>query len=444
MSRHVMSLPSRLVVGLLLAAAAAIWFATAAAMAGPPPSAVVLSDWTMLPEAHRDDTSIGSREALALHLATHSPYLGAASMNRSPFSRLPDRARQRFVQSLRFHPEHGLVGGSFGLLTRDLTREQAHELLTLIGSYVAADAIQGWHSSSSTESVDALAESPVPSRHERVHDDLIAIQEVDGWWDRPAAERLAAMAREVDEVLFDPGSARVLAGLDNTELDWLWEIVNHVGFYANEAVYTDRVVVAFEELASRRLAQPRHVLGTFERLIAGRRFVAAGVLAARFNEIGLPKVPTLIDDGNAGQGVVVYRPRSLGELVVEPVDISRGWQVVGMVSRHCGVSRQLLDHLADHPMLLDGVSTVWIETVNGHLGLQELLDWNRAQPALAIMIPHAAADWPFVEAMATPQLWLLHEGVVMQMLDGWQSDTSTQLADLLARARRGGVPDSAD
>lgn len=440
MSRYALSLPFRLVASLAFATAGQ----AGPVAAGAPPSAVVLPDWTVLPVAKRDDRPIGSREELALHLASHAPFLGAATVNRSPFSRLPDRARQRFVQSLRFHPEHGLIGGSFGLLTRDLTREQAHDLLTLIGSYVAADAIQGWRSSSFTESVDALAESLVPTRHERIHDDLVAIQAADGWWDRPAARRLAAMERQVDEVLFDPGTARVLAGLDNPELDWLWEIVNHVGFYANEAVYTDRVVVAFEELATRRLAQPRHVLGTFERLIAARRFVAAGVLAERFNQVGLPKVPTLIDDGNAGQGVVVYRPRSLGELVVEPVDIARGWQVVGMVSRHCGVSRQLLDHLADHPRLLDGISTVWIETVSGHLGLQDLLAWNQAQPALAIAIPRAAADWPFVEAMATPQLWLLHDGVVMQTLEGWQNDTPTRLADLLDRARRGIVPDSAD
>ncbi len=444
MSRYVMSLPSVLVAGLLLAAAAAIWSAAAAALAGPPPSAVVVSDWTMLPEAHRDDTPIGSREALALHLATHAPYLGAASMNRSPFSRLPDRARQRFVQSLRFHPEHGLVGGSFGLLTRDLTREQAHELLTLIGSYVAADAIQGWRSSTTAESADALAEPPIPTRHERIHDELVAIQQADGWWRRTAAQHLAAMDQQVAEVLFDPGVEGVLSGLDNSDLDWLWEVVNHVGFYTDAAVYTDRVVAALEELASRQLAQPRHVLGTLERLIAGRRFVAAGVLAERFNAVELPNAPTLIDDGKSSKGVVVYRPRSLEELVVERVDISRGWQVVGMVSPHCAFARELLDHLADHPALLDGVSTLWIETVSGNLGLQELLDWNRAHPALTIAIPHAAADWPFVEAMATPQLWLLHDGVVVQTLDGWHDDLSQQLADLLTRARRGGKAHSAD
>lgn len=388
--------------------------------------------------------SIRSREALAVHLATNAPFLGSATANRSPFSRLPDRARQRFIQSLRFHPDHGLVGGSLGLLTRDLTREQADDLLTLIGSYVDVDAITGWRSSITGQFVDGQTEATIPDRNECLHDGLLTMQEADSSWQQSASQRLALMKAHVDEALFDPHAPGVLVDMQNSELDWLWEIVNHVGFYNGEAVYADRLMATFEELARRDLIQPRHVVGSFERLMAARRFTAASALARRYSEVELPKVPTLIDGHNVKEGIVIYRPNSLDELVVEPVDISRGWQVVGMVSRHCGVPRQLLDHLADHPTLLNGVTALWIETVSGSLGLPELLAWNQAQPALAIAIPRAAADWPFVEEMATPQLWLLHDGVVMQTLDGWDHDTPARLADLLAIARHGQVPGGTD
>ncbi len=382
-------------------------------------------------------TPIRSRGELALHLATHAPFLGDATENRSPFSPLPDRARQRFVQSLRFHPDHGMVGGTLGMLTRDLTRDQATALLRLLDSYVAADAINGWRAQISIGPTDPLAEPPVPSRHEQVFDGLQAMYDADGWWTKSAPHRLALMQSHAAAVLFDPAqAAAVLPGLRNTELDWLWEITNLIGLHANDARSVDMSVAVFDELVARKLVQPRQVVNMFGSLVAARRFQSARDLSAGHPQVTLAKVPQVIGVDPALHAAVVYRVHGEDVLEAEVVDLSRGRHVVGMVSPTCGFARELLDHLAAHPELLDGVSTLWIDTVNRKLDLSALLEWSRAHPALAIALPHAASDWPFVEEMATPQLWLLDDGEVIGTSHRWDEYGPARLDGLLAAARQ--------
>ncbi len=380
--------------------------------------------------------AIASHAELVLHLATHAPFLGDAVPGASPFAALPDRARGRFVDSLKFHPDHGMVGGQLGRLSRDLTQAQATALLALFGTQELVSSFPGWLPPDSAGRSNALAETLAASRYERASDELDAMESTVDWWQKPQSQRAALMHAHVRHLLVDPDAHGTgLGELSPTGLDWYWEIVRHIGFYANDAYHLDQVMAAFKELAQRNLVRPRHVVGTFEQLLAHRRFDDAAHLAGRYPDAPVETVPTVVGTDFAGDGIVVYRPREGDVLVAEKVDLARGRLLVGMVHPSCGFARHILDHLAEHPELLDGVSALWIDTVNGRLGLSTLLSWNQANPALAIAVPHAAADWPFIEGMATPQLYLLQDGVLVEELTAWSDDATTDLVALLARAR---------
>lgn len=270
------------------------------------------------------------------------------------------------------------------------------------------------------------------------HARLQAVERTEGLAGRERIQQLEAGYFE----LLHPRLNGGLGMLDTGDLAKALDAAGMVAFYTASDVVLDDMRALLGELERREAADNGQREQMFRMLVQAREFDEARALAARHPALEVEVLPDVVG-GPPGpvDGVLVYRvDPDHSRLQAERIDVHSGSRIVMVTHPLCAFSRAAMKAIAEDARfsaaLADGVT--WLAPANSRLQLEVLQRWNRENPGMEIVLAHAREDWPMLEhGWATPEFYLLRDGLVVDRFAGWPKDGNHErLVELLVRAGR--------
>lgn len=222
--------------------------------------------------------------------------------------------------------------------------------------------------------------------------------------------------------LYESRAARTsLPALGDAELRLLFRSAHLVAFRSHAAVHLRAMRTALDELRHRSLDWSGEGRDMVAMYVAARDFRAARALNAQLPAARRSLVPAFVDEtGNGPSRLELHRADGRWSLVRRHVDLS-GRHVVIVASPACAFSRQFFADVQKDPELRRYVGRALVllpQTSN--LLLDEVADWNAANPDLAFSYAYRAAEWPALDGWTTPTFYFLQDGRLEAKLLGWK------------------------
>lgn len=232
-----------------------------------------------------------------------------------------------------------------------------------------------------------------------------------------------------------------MAELDTDADRRLFRAVHEAYFYTLSDTVLGEAEAVFAHLRVTDSADARHAGQMLDMLVAGRQFAKAAALAEEF---GL-QIPMKVDEGSDDEGSdkesphpKVIRFTSDGKAIVEDWR-QNGRGLVVIVHPGCRYSQAAIEQIRKDSALFDWISARGVLLVPQDLtaDLRKFARWSLANGELPIRVAYRRDGFPFLEYWATPNFYIMKDGVVVSRIEGWLPGTTT--AALKAELRSIGV-----
>lgn len=114
------------------------------------------------------------------------------------------------------------------------------------------------------------------------------------------------------------------------------------------------------------------------------------------------------------------------EAVVREVDLEDGVWMVVEVHPGCGFSRQAMAYFSENKEIMMGLPwerVIWIVSQARTDALPDLLEWNRNNPSMQMVLAYANSEWPQgISFLEFPVFNLVRDGRVVDKVRGWPAD----------------------
>lgn len=328
----------------------------------------------------------------------------------SPLYAMPRGARKRFITALTFGPE-GVSGFSTAELNETLTSDQILAVLALFELEAYAGMMEG------------VATRRTPRDHLSEFErrfDAFQVEEAPGNIDYRA-------------LLAGSEPLELAHSLDSYDRALLYRaMLDHIGAGGPIEVVDDagRLLDVMHASGEATRTQYRRL---FESLVALRKFSAAGKLAVRYPDAGLPPLPSFSPSALQGTGNPALQVSADGSRMTRvEVDIERGLHIV--VVAGCHFARDASLGIAADPALdrLFQQRSTWLAPSSESIAAA--VNWNREFPNRPILIAWRDEDWPQITSWAMPTFLVFRDGALIRSWSGWPADTGigTLRAELAA------------
>lgn len=354
-------------------------------------------------------------------------YLKLHAGRDSPLDVLPPLARQRFLDHLIFG-SNGLGGFDPGELSTELTREEAKQVLTLLGaeSYIPGilfrnpDALPSWRTANMT-----------PGRIETGFDALSRLQHRDG---DNRNELHARFDREFSGLL---GKPAVLSRLSEHDLVYLLRAVQLVSDEMPSPVDADRLREIVAAMERRGLARPMDFREVFLGLVRARQFGQARRYAAAHPRAGLPELPHMKDTGASPMPFSVWTTDHDGTTLTRNTLDLVPLQI--LVLSGCHFSEDAAEDISADPVLgpVFARNAHWLMLPPGWEEQGAVRDWNRRFPSAQAIQIYDRAEWTLLPpGWSMPTFLIVRDGKVLEITTGSTRDSENKsaLVDALKRS----------
>lgn len=387
------------------------------------------------------ETPIRSKAQLDAYLRAHA---GRAT----PLDCLSPGARERFVSSgLQWNDSgKGLKGLSTGDLVDELTNAQIHDLLMLFGPDIAALAPRSRLPDAAGRGAQPCRRSNAPigdlerrfNRFEQFERDLPS--------DASDLDNAAALARRFDTLFPEARSADALARLDAHDLRLLARAAEDVVTSgAARPEYLEVMQRSFAERERRGVATAADVDDLRRALLQAHRFDAARRLTAEHPDAGLAPLPAFRDNLPASGDArhTVWRVSPDGKaLTREAIDLGPT-QVI--VAAGCHFSKDAAEDISADPVLgpVFARHAHWLVQAPGIEDVADVRDWNREFPHAQAEMLYGRGEWALLPQWNMPTFYIVRDGKVIDQVDGWPRDPTSNRQPLIDALRRAGLLDAA-
>lgn len=346
-----------------------------------------------------------------------------ASGKNTPLDALTPYGKRRFARGLRWG-ENGLGGLPTTQLVRELSVEQMAAVLGFLNS---ADDLPRltW----------GLAGAPL-RMPEPTADLEQRLERLVQFAEAQASERRAApvsattsgsqaLLRRYQDLFGDRMNKAMLAHVPLGDLPVLFDAAALVSFESPGGPASSDMRMVHHAMAARGIDTRR----TFDQailsdLIAAREFEQARAFVALRPDLPSPAIPKVVDPLGPGfNGRSVYHYDAANDtLTRREAPTPAGTELVMVVAAGCHFSQDALEALRKDAGLqakLRAANLVLLVDPGGSIPFHFIAEWNTANPALPIRVPHSARAWAAIaDVTGFPAFYLLKQGAVVGRLDG--------------------------
>lgn len=395
--------------------------------------------------AHQASPPPPARAAPIRSRAQLEAYLQSHTGRPTPLDCLSPGARERFLSSIKWGSK-GLGGFGSDDLIGELANAQIHDLLMLFGADMAALAPRSRLPEADKRGAQPCRRSNVPigdlerrfNRFEQFYEHLSS--------DASNLDNAAALARRFDALFPEARSAEALARLDAHDLRLLARATGDVIFSgAVRPEYLEVMQRSFAEHERRGVATAADVDDLRRALLQAHRFDAARRLTAEHPDAGLALLPAFRDNLPASGDTrhTVWRVSPDGEtLTREAIDLGPT-QVI--VAAGCHFSQDAADDTSTDPVLgpVFARHAHWLVQAPGIEQVRDVRDWNRKRPRAQAKMLYDRGEWALLPRWDMPTFYIVRGGKVIDQVDGWPRDPTSNRQPLINMLRRAGLLDAA-
>lgn len=209
--------------------------------------------------------------------------------------------------------------------------------------------------------------------------------------------------------------------ITNEDLGYFFQAAYLTFFYTSNPKLLTQLHVISDEMEKRGRIDNQQRGMLYESMIRARRFDDARLYLDQHPELNFPPPPTVETRSSAKLALYSVEADNRLKEIEAPLD---GRPMLVVVSHpQCGFSRAAMEAAAKDPIVSRSLERVlWITPQDANLYLKEIQAWNQAHPTTRVFVTKFKSDWPMLDQWATPNFYLLVDGVVKQHFSGWPRD----------------------
>jgi hypothetical protein len=346
-----------------------------------------------------------------------------SSGKNTPLDALTPYGKRRFARGLKWG-ENGLGGFGTAPLVRELSADQVAAVLGFLDSANYLPML-----TRDLAGAPLRMPEPGPDVEQR-------LERLTQFAEAQVSERRAApvsattsgaqaLLRRYQDLFGDRMNKAMLAQVPLGDLPVLFDAAALVSFESPGGPASSDMRMVHHAMAARGMDTRR----TFDEailsdLIAAREFEQARAFAALKPDLPSPVIPKVVDPLGPGfNGRSVYHYDAANDtLTRQAAPTPAGTELVMVVAAGCHFSQDALEALrkdADLQAKLRAANLVLLIDLSGAIPFHFIAEWNAANPALPMRVPHSAREWPAIADVASvPAFYLLKQGAVLGRLEG--------------------------
>lgn len=230
--------------------------------------------------------------------------------------------------------------------------------------------------------------------------------------------------------------------LSDQDLATTYKAAELASFYTLDPGHARDLAAVTAELSRRGKLQASQVDVAYQTLLAARLFDQANSWRDRYrlaqSSAGM-NVADPLGSQYTGPSLLAFGAAERA-LVRKPFPL-KGKQIIAVTHPLCHFSANALNAVfADEQLRerLRGTMTLLVPQ-RRESAMQPFHEWNARHSATPFNIAYRIGDWPAIETWNTPIFYFMHDGVVVDKVDGWPKDGS-RMAELRAALARIGPP----
>lgn len=210
--------------------------------------------------------------------------------------------------------------------------------------------------------------------------------------------------------------------VETNTLDDLFVAAHLIAFHAPRAEFVDQLSCLYGAIEAGGATTNVHQRRLYGVLVKSRRFDEANRMRARYG-LQVPELPRLNEVQGNGPHVMALAGEN--DVALVPWEASARWAVIAVVHPRCSPSKRALENIMRDPDLGWFRQRLTLLMPAGPAWLQdEMRKWNALHPShpMAAEIPSHGIQG--VRTDETPLFFLMKEGNVVDMLQGWPDDAT--------------------
>ncbi|UXA51583.1 hypothetical protein M0D45_12610 [Xanthomonas prunicola] len=218
-------------------------------------------------------------------------------------------------------------------------------------------------------------------------------------------------------------------GITHFDADDLFRATAFVEIYSKDPVDVDTLGCLYHRLAASGKATDWHTRTYIGALVTVSRYNEANALRQQMSLLDLPVLPQLHFTGRAAaQGWRILSLQDAAHASVEAWHpVAHSAQVVAMVHPACHFSVRALLEIERRPDLQWLRENLLLLVAPGRtLPVEDLLSWNAAHPQLQMHPMYLRADWEKLASIDTPTFYIVRDGEVIYVFEGWPNTKGLQ------------------
>ncbi|WP_242629001.1 hypothetical protein ACQR53_03980 [Xanthomonas oryzae] len=341
-------------------------------------------------------------------------YLAKAKESDSPLNLLSPQARTRFVDSLRFN-ERGVTSFYYADIESELSRGQAYDLLSVFG---LQDTLHVMRNIRVSNDRDRFIPRTVAG-NETLYDRLANFNaQFSGQSGQVRSRAVIGLYRQLT------ATARpcLRGSASPFDTDDLFRATAFVEIYSRDRSDVDTLGCLYRQLEASGKATDWHTRAYAGALVTVARYADANALRQKSSLLDLPVLPRLQVAKHAGvQGWRMLLLQDAAHARVESWrPVAHRAYVVVVVHPGCGFSVRALLEIEKRPELQWLQEDLLLLVPPGKsLPVGDLLAWNNAHPQLPMRPMYLRADWERLASLDTPTFYLVRDGEVLYVFEGW-------------------------
>ncbi len=356
---------------------------------------------------------IRSKRELTAYLNTHRT---------SPLDAFDAPARERFIESLTFS-DRGLTGYRTAEIQSDLTRAQAHAILSLFGVQSTVDSLDFERDadSASTPFRPLNGDNHVLADHAKQA--RMAARDIESF--PLILAKLQDIFSVVLKVVGDGGEEN-LSDQDTRDFH---ELATTLAFYSNDADDVRQMRRTFDEMERRGLATRTQGQAMRDQYVAARMISEAHEFEIKHSRLNLSPIPSFFDSKVQQTGPVLWRLSDDGALLTKYA-FHQGSEarLVVVASPWCSFSQAAARAIASDEEVSSLMlkHSTWILPQSRIPDFTDIRAWNQQYPRQSLQIVDRNADWPTLALNEFPTFYFFRGNKVVSKIVGWPGNVQLE------------------
>lgn len=236
-------------------------------------------------------------------------------------------------------------------------------------------------------------------------------------------DRAERVRKKFDHLFLGKRNSIDLKFLSDEDIHLLFRASSFTAFFVGTKTYIDYALTDFNIIKTRSIVREDEALFMYGILITARMYDQAHELAQSFDNYNFEPVPNIVDARKSSDNVFsLYETNNDSHsLRLENFELSKNKQIIVISHPLCHFSQDAISDIESNAFtkkIFDKYS-IWLAPPTASFSIPSFQNWNRIHPNESIAIAVQKEDWPMIANWATPDIYFLNNGKVVDTMHGW-------------------------